>query len=113
MENAWFEDAINRPAPTKPPASVQSVSRISNPRSKARSSLANPNVPDKYPGNTATALVALAATGGRPAKTSAGKVRKLPPPAIVFKTPAANAAKINTIHSNIDAVLLKIWRTVR
>ena len=37
-------------------------------------------------------LVALAATGGMPAKTSAGKVRKVPPPAMVLRMPAPKAA---------------------
>jgi hypothetical protein len=35
------------------------------------------------------ALVALAAKGGTPANTKAGKVIKLPPQAIALSTPAA------------------------
>jgi hypothetical protein len=44
------------------------------------------------------ALVALAANGGTPAKTKAGKVKKLPPPAIALSTPAAKAAAPVSSH---------------
>ena len=57
------------------------------------------------PGNTATALVALAATGGIPVKTSAGKVRKVPPPAMVFNTPAPKAA-ISKIAISLNVVIV-------
>ena len=65
----------------------------------AFNSFAKPNAPLKYPGNTATALVALAAIVGTPAKTSAGNVKKLPPPAIEFIMPAKNDAVIRRTTS--------------
>ena len=44
------------------------------------------------PGQTATVLVALAGMGGTPVKMSAGKEKKLPPPATEFMAPASTAA---------------------
>ena len=44
------------------------------------------------PGHTATVLVALAGMGGTPVKMSAGKEKKLPPPATEFMAPARIAA---------------------
>lgn len=49
------------------------------------------------PGQTAAVLVALAAIGGiPPTSRSAGKVRKVPPPATELIAPAANAAAART-----------------
>src|SRR6185312_7692331 len=47
------------------------------------------------PGNSATVLVALAAIGGRPARTSVGKVMNEPPPATAFIVPASKPAAIS------------------
>lgn len=55
------------------------------------------------------ALVALATMGGTPAKTSAGKVKKVPPPAMAFKMPAKKAAMVISIVVSIGprCVLLR------
>ena len=42
------------------------------------------------------ALVALATMGGTPAHTSAGKVRKVPPPAMALSSPAPSAASASS-----------------
>ena len=68
-------------------------------------SLEKPKAPLKYPGNTATALVAFAAIVGTPVNTNAGNVRKLPPPAIEFIIPATNEADASRESSKI--VILK------
>jgi hypothetical protein len=38
-------------------------------------------------------------TGGTPVKTRAGNVRKVPPPAIVFRIPAPKAARVTSMIS--------------
>src|SRR3990172_5229068 len=51
------------------------------------------------PIRSATVLVALAETAGRPTKISAGKVSKVPPPASAFITPATAPAAISSAAS--------------
>ena len=46
-------------------------------------------------GQSATVLVAFATMGGMPSPMSAGKVSKVPPPAIAFMTPLT-VARITT-----------------
>jgi hypothetical protein len=47
-------------------------------------------------GSSATVLVAFATIGDRPAAMRAGKVRRVPPPAIELTIPARNAAPAPT-----------------
>jgi len=58
-------------------------------------------------------LVAFAEIGGTPAKTSAGKERKLPPPATLFNIPAANAASAGTTSWVADTPPKTIARRAR
>ena len=53
-----------------------------------------------YPAHEAKVLVALAAIGGTPANNRAGKVMKLPPPAMEFNTPPITPDK-NRINQSI------------
>jgi hypothetical protein len=53
-----------------------------------------------YPEHDAKVLVALALIGGTPTKSSAGKVMKLPPPAIEFNTPPKKPAPNRNKNSN-------------
>ena len=46
---------------------------------------------DRLAGQSATVLLALAITGGMPAARSAGKEKKVPPPARAFMPPAIKA----------------------
>ena len=48
----------------------------------------------KYPGQSATVLVTLAAMAGIPTAVSMGKLIKVPPPAKAFTRPAAIAARV-------------------
>jgi hypothetical protein len=57
------------------------------------------------PGNKATELEALATMEGTPMKTRAANVRKEPPPAIAFITPAPNAAITNRTY----AAMTPLW----
>src|SRR5579884_607837 len=63
------------------------------------------------PGHRATVEVALAWMGGTPAKISAGKERKLPPPAIEFMMPAPRAARNRRMAFAIVMVALEIERS--
>ncbi|KAG1244000.1 hypothetical protein G6F65_022057 [Rhizopus arrhizus] len=89
-------------APSAPPALVAAesnqkrrsgVGRFSRSASAAR----------MWPGDIATALDALAMTGGRPAATIAGKVISVAPPASALMTPpsapapASSAAMLQSI----------------
>lgn len=96
-------EIVNRKDPARHPVKVTIVKRISIFRLKVLSSLRNPTAPPSYPGKTATALVAFAATGGTPEKTKAAKVKNVPPLSIVFKIPAPNAAKIIIAISNLES----------
>lgn len=53
-----------------------------------------------YPAHEAKVLVALAAIGGTPANNRAGKVMKLPPPAMELNTPPITPDK-NRINQSI------------
>ena len=53
------------------------------------------------PGQMATVLVALAILGAMPTKTSAGKVKKLPPPATELRVPPTNAVTKSKSHCEI------------
>src|SRR5262249_44534311 len=64
-----------------------------------------PQAPARDPGTRATVLVALATTAasaapsGDSAASSAGKVSRVPPPAVELTAPAASAAKQSQISS--------------
>ena len=77
--------------PKTPPSADMKINKENWPFGYVFSSFIKPSAPLRYPGKTANALVALAAIIGTPAKTSAGNVKKLPPPAIEFAIPAKNA----------------------
>src|SRR5690554_6650748 len=101
IEKRRFEETINSADPMAAPMIVtQTRSPICRPLNLLSSRLKS-SAPPKYPGKTATALVALAATGGTPASTRAGKVRKVPPPASVLSVPASRAATSGTRKSII------------
>src|ERR1700733_8241661 len=53
------------------------------------------------PGSNAAVLVVFALIGGTPTNSSAGNVRKLPPPATEFNAPPNTAAANRTIHAII------------
>jgi len=60
--------------------------------------------------------VAFAISGGTPTKTRAGKVTKLPPPAIEFKTPPMSPAikrKITSINKIVLQAHLKPKTSLR
>jgi len=59
-------------------------------------------------GETATVLVALAMTDGTPAKTNAGKVRKVPPPATEFINPAPKAATMSS--KSVETLIYVLFR---
>ena len=56
------------------------------------------------PGKSATVLVAFACRGGMPSAISAGKVSKVPPPAMEFMTPAIIAAMTANVSCEMDNV---------
>lgn len=88
-------------APSVPPIS-DAIDKIGSEKPLSFSmSSRRAQAPDKYPGNSARVPVALAASGGTPANTSAGRVRKLPPPATAFNAPAKKAAT-NKIEASVN-----------
>lgn len=70
----------------------------------------------KLPGNNATVLVAFAATGGTPSAISAGKVRRVPPPATAFMAlPTAVMAAMVSSEDGVvgmPAVIYTVMSTV-
>src|SRR6185369_9753696 len=75
-------------APTSPPDRLAPSRNASTRPLLAPSSRRKPHPAVNEPGTSATALVALAATGETPAARSVGKVSTVPPPASAFITPA-------------------------
>ena len=101
MTNENTSDGVIKSStePRIPPKTDNMIKRKNLDFGTSLNSFANPKAPLKYPGNTATALVAFAAIVGTPVNTKAGKVKKLPPPAIEFMIPAKNEANISNISS--------------
>mgnify|MGYP006273465681 CR=1 FL=1 len=50
---------------------------------------------------------ALAATGGTPAQTNAGKVKKLPPPATALRPPPRKAAATSIVQVSRGSTLYR------
>ena len=88
-------------APSAPPA-VAAIDNSQKRRSGAGRFSRSASAARIWPGEMATALDALAMTGGRPAATIAGKVIKVAPPASALMTPPsvpAPASSAAMVHS--------------
>src|SRR5438552_4067090 len=83
--------AINNHAPTPPPTTLTTPSRI---RISELSVISRryPNSPPNKPGQRATVQVAFAILGSVPNQIKSGNTSNMPPPAIEFTTPARKAA---------------------
>src|SRR5580698_5384635 len=105
----------NNTAPSAPPTRlIQSSMRNDKPWAPETSARpASPVV--TWPGNNAMVDAIFAARGSRPANSRAGKVRKDPPPASAFCTPAANDARTNTSKDHVECISthLKVVRELR
>ena len=75
-------------APSSPPERLAASRNASTRPLLLPSSPRKPHPALSEPGTSATALVALAATGETPAARSTGKVSTVPPPASAFIAPA-------------------------
>ena len=85
-------------APATPPMAPAGSRANSRRRCPIRSSDCA-NVAPRYPGQSATVLVTLAATAGTPTAMSIGKVMSVPPPARAFTAPATTAARKTSANS--------------
>ena len=90
--NARSLVSSNRTAPVIPPPrlSAASTGRRRGPASASSRRWAQAAI--RLAGTSATVLEALAATGGMPAASMAGKVKKVAPPAIALTVPPAKPA---------------------
>jgi hypothetical protein len=95
MTNENTSDGVIKSStdPKIPPKTDNMIKRKNLDFGTSLNSFANPKAPLKYPGNTATALVAFAAIVGTPVNTKAGKVKKTSSPCNRIYDPCEKRSK--------------------